>query len=119
QDLGACAQAYFTQRCHGRMAQRGITTYRFPEAERMALMGLHRQRHVIESSEVLQHAGELERACQPQSRPRWGGEMSNITTGELHGASIRSELASQLGNQGGFPGTIGANQRVQLTTPDL
>ena len=65
-DIGALGEAHARQRLARRLAQLGLAARMAPEAEGMAGVRLHRQRHVVERGEIEEQRRDLERAREPQ-----------------------------------------------------
>src|SRR5262245_50428717 len=80
---------------------------RLPEAETVALGGLHGERNVALGGEAVEDARDLERSRQPEPRAAGGRQLGDVAPVEDDPPRIRLELAGQLSDQRGLAGAVG------------
>ena len=89
------------------------------EAEGMAGMRLHGQRHVVERGELAQHRGDLERAARPSRTRACVGRRVMSRPAKWMRAGVGREVAGELADQRGLAGAVGADQGVDLARPHV
>jgi hypothetical protein len=97
------------------LAQDGLLAGVAPEPERMPVVRLHRQRHVVERGEIVEQRGDLERARQPERAAAVNRQRRDVRAGEADAAGVGRDLAGQLADQRGLAGPIWADDGVQLS----
>ena len=115
----AGAEADGLEAALGGLAQLAILAHVAQEAERMAVVCLDGERHVVERAELAQHRGDLERTAEPQPHARIGRQMGDVAAGKADRAGVRGEIAGELADQGGLAGAVGPDQRVDLARPHV
>ena len=85
-----------------------------PEAERMTGMRLHRERDIVERSEIEEQRGDLERARQPELAAPVNRQRRDVAAVEADTAGFGRDLAGQLADQRGLAGAVRADDGVQF-----
>ena len=117
--VGAGFQPDPPQRRKRGLAQMAFLAGIAPEPERVSVMGLGRQRDVVERAEVGQQRGDLERSRQPERAAPPGRQPGDVAAGQADHAGMRRQLSGELADQRGLAGAVGADDGVQLTPGDL
>ena len=93
----------------------GIPPRRPPEIQAVAGMGLHRQREVVPYRQPIKDAGDLERTRQAMRHPLVHRHAGDVHAVKLDAPGVGGQRAGNQLDQGGFAGTVGADQGVHLT----
>ena len=118
-NLHARAQADAGQELARRLDERGFADGGLPEAEAVALRGLHRHQHVLQRGEFAKDRGDLVRAREPGAGALFDGQGGDVAPVEMNRAFVRMQLAGQLGDQRALAGAVGADDGVQLAGGDV
>ncbi len=97
-----------------RVAQLPFLARIAPETEGVTVMGLRRQRDIVERGEIGQQRGDLERARQPERAAPIGRQPGDVPAGEVDGAGIRQQLPGELADQRGLAGAVRPDDGVQF-----
>ena len=113
--IGAVGEADARERRARRLAQLALAARVAPEAEGVAGVRLHGERHVVERREVEEQRGDLERAREPEAgcAARPAAPVMSLA-GEADAAGVGRDLAGQLADQRGLAGAVRADDGVQL-----
>jgi len=90
-----------------------------PEMEGVAVMGLRRQRDIVERGEIRQQRGDLERARQSERAAAIGRHMGDVLTRKADGAGVRQQLSGQLADQRGLAGAVRSDDGVHLSAGNI
>src|SRR5215831_10679121 len=89
-----------------------------PKTKRVAGVGLHRKRDIVERGEIREQCRELKRARQAELAALVNWQICNVAAVESNAPAIRRDLSAQLADQCRFTGAVRANNRVQFTDWD-
>ena len=118
-DIGALFESDPGERGAPGLAEQPFLAGVAPEMEGMTVMGLRRQRDIVERGEVGKQRGDLKRARQPERAAAIRRQPGDVPAGKVHGAGMRQQLPGELADQGGLAGAVRPDDGVQFVAPDL
>ncbi len=82
-------------------------------------MRLGGERDIVGRGEVQQQRGDLERARQPERAAAPGREVGDVAPRQMDAARMRHQMPSELADQCGLAGAVGADDGVQFALRDI